>query len=231
MVHLILGFVRREARAARRMIARAWLVALAPLLAASSSVRADERPPDLEAIRSTLGQYAAGLKTLQGKYRWWSTLDTELPLFDTGGSRRDSQGEVEFDVDLVRGMLRRDERRTFAFVGKHSERLELEIHELQTFNGAKTYHLRFTHARTPVETALPPDFPLQLDIAARTISRFSTYPWEFTGWFGQGTGPGVAGILGRNQLRFDGEEEINGARCLRVLADQGNAQFTVWLDP
>jgi hypothetical protein len=215
-----------------RGIAR-YLLALLSLIGVCSRgdgrACASDRPPDMQTIREAVNRNAAALTTLQGKYRWTPTAN-EDPRPD-GIRRQGAQGEIEFEVDLVLGKIRLDERWIYDHPGKNGGRVEMCVHTLETFDGSKGYSLDYVRDDGPADPEHSTDMPLSLKVTTAPPRRFSMYPWEFTERYVRGMGLNLTDLFRMVEVKSDGADEIDGVQCPRLPVDELGLPFVIWIDP
>ncbi len=213
------------------------LLAVLSIFAASApgirEVHAADPAPDLEIIRAALDSYAAGIKTLDGKFVQKTATQPGPSGFLSGVTVRDRRLETTFLADLVHRLTLLNERASHSITGKDGAELRFESHKLRTFDGSQTCILFHTPVKSPVETRIPADLPMKLNIGIDDAIATGYVPWDFAGLrlFGQGTVT-LASLLREPNVSVDGEEDVRGALCLRIVQKVDDTRpIVAWLDP
>jgi hypothetical protein len=195
-------------------------------------LRAAESLPDFETVRAAVDDYAGRVRTLEGKFTMTLTRDPRVG--DPVGverSKNDLRAEGSFQVDIMHGKVYLDKREAYWVPGLNGEQLRFEAHEASTFDGTRPYRLMYSRVKSPVDTGLPADVPLELIVGKDDPIANQPLPWDFAGLrlLGGGT---LSTALRESRISVNGEEEINGIRCIHLVDPQGPTKvFEIWLDP
>lgn len=186
------------------------------------------QPPDISTVRAAVDYYAARVKTLSGKYV--HKMGRAPGAKTTPAAMREYRAEIVFRADLVSRKVLLDERSSYWLPGKGGDRVPFGLHTVRTSDGTYSAALIHSHVRSPVESKLPPDLPMWLNLAPHDNVADEYVPWTFCGLWMPGAGS-LRAALAISSAHVENSETINGADCVRVsVGPPGEAALIVWLD-
>ena len=196
------------------------------LLASSATAKAQEF--DLANVRQAVQEYFASLGTVEGRYYIRQTLKPRAPTVATAPRPEDIENEVRFAWDAQRSRRLLGQGRTGRFAAARDGRISAR--PVRAFGGASNVFITYA-AQFPSGFDSPAERP-HIYLINKGRLRPDHGPWHLVGEsLVNGGAKDLPSFVAYTALRFEGEEEVEGAKCLRLSAEFRAARQVVWLDP
>jgi hypothetical protein len=194
----------------------------------------DTGAPDPKTVAAAVISYHASIRSMEGRFESKMTPAPKLPARAVDvvtEDVKDSRSSVAFRTDIVHGWTHLDETRSFISPGL-SESQRLVVRHTGSFNGDRTCALQYTLAESPVPAGVPSGVPYSLKSERSNLTESAFMPWHFAALRLWGVPrQSLATLFQRNLVTIDGEESVDGVKCIVIGADATAGELRMWLDP
>jgi hypothetical protein len=196
-----------------------WLAAPRPAIA---------QDLDLPGIRQAVEEYFASLETMEGRYRVRRENKAEAPQPSREMFWERESHDVQFAWEIESGRMLIDDKRMwyYAFVSKDEP---FSARTKSVFDGAKSVRVVYP-TQYPTGFQSPDDQPHSYLKGNRPIE-LDHGPWNLTGQRTTEGRESLLALLKNPKLRNEGNDEVDGAVCVRLSAANNSSRATGWLDP
>ncbi len=190
-----------------------------------------QQPPSLEVIEKAITFYADSISTLEGKFEHRVIPGEKSPDGPDVIRMEGRINQVTFLSDVVHGWRKLDETGSWLY-SWYSTDQKFVNRSVQYFDGNKACALIHHFLESPVDVEIPAGAPMFLNMQPNDLTDPVFGPWFFSALQLRGlAGRGLASLFQEKVATLDGEEEINGVRCIRITALIQSRIYHFWLDP
>ncbi|RLT07974.1 MAG: hypothetical protein DWI22_08795 [Planctomycetota bacterium] len=187
--------------------------------------------PSLDVIEKAVTFYADSISTLEGKFEHRVISRGKSPGGPDVIKMEDRINETTFLADVVHGWRKLDETGSWLYSWYSTDQKFVD-RSVQYFDGNKACALTHHFLESPVDVEIPAGAPMFLNMQPHDLTDPVFGPWFFSALQLRGlSGRGLASLFQEKVVTLDGEEEIDGARCVRITGRIQGRIYQFWLDP